>query len=164
MSNHIYKYIRLENGNILLEKLDNSILSNFNLVTLENGNILCEKKIRTVIENINQIEKYNFSKSIITYCSIDNKEVCKLKYRNIIAYIYDIIGNGTNIIRHTLLNIQTIKKTTKGYYYFRKIGISVQGVDSNKSILEIVTQCINNNIKLNMNIILENNRELDIYI
>ena len=31
----------LENGNILLEKSDNCILSN--LKTLENGNILCKK-------------------------------------------------------------------------------------------------------------------------
>ena len=44
MNNNIYKYVMLENGNILLEKLDNSLLSNFNLKSLENGNILCEKK------------------------------------------------------------------------------------------------------------------------
>jgi hypothetical protein len=32
------------------------------------------------------------------------------------------------------------------------IGISVQGVDSNKCLLEIINQCIENEIKLSMKI------------
>jgi hypothetical protein len=164
MDYNIYKHVMLGNGNILLEKLDNSILSNFNLKSLENGNILCEKKIRKKIENISEIIKYDFSKSNITYCLINNNDECKLKYRNILTHIYNIIGNGTKIIRNTVLNIQTTKRTSKGYYYINKLGISIQGVDSNKSILEIITQCSHNNIKLNMNIVLCGGSELEVNI
>jgi hypothetical protein len=51
-----------------------------------------------------------------------------------------------------------------GYYYLDKLGISVQGVDANNCIYEIVNQCIKNNIKLKMNIKLENKDDIIIDI
>ena len=47
---------------------------------------------------------------------------------------------------------KTIKKEDEGFYYLDNIGISIQGVDSNKCLLEIINQCIENEIELSMKI------------
>ena len=48
--------------------------------------------------------------------------------------------------------MKTIKKEDEGFYYLDKLGISVQGVDSNKCIFEIINQCIENEINILMKI------------
>ena len=68
------------------------------------------------------------------------------------------------IIKNTKLNIKTIKKEDEGFYYLDNIGISIQGVDSNKCLLEIINQCLENQIKLSMNIKLINNIIININI
>ncbi len=54
------------------------------------------------------------------------------------------INDGTKIIKNTKLNIKTIKKEDEGFYYLDNIGISVQGIDSNKCLNEIISQCMEN--------------------
>jgi len=62
------------------------------------------------------------------------------------------------------LNIETIKKFDSDFYYLDKLGISVQGVDANKCLYEIINQCKKNNIKLKMDIILKNKDNIVLYI
>jgi hypothetical protein len=104
------------------------------------------------IQDIQDIQNYNFCKSIILYCKINNNNFTKLKYTSILGEIYNIINDGTTIIKNTKLNIKTIRKEDNGFKYLDNIGISVQGADSNKCLLEISNQCIKNKIKLSMNI------------
>ena len=59
--------------------------------------------------------------------------------------------------RNTKINIKTIKKEDEGFYYIPKLGISVQGVESNKCLLEIINQCIENEITISIQIKLKNN-------
>jgi hypothetical protein len=144
-----YKIIQLDNGDILLQKfiIDNI---NYTIIHKENGDKLL-KKI-TNITDINEIKNYDYKKSIILECSVDNKEFNKLKYKLILEEIYKIINDGTKIIKNTKLNIKTIEKQDEGFYYLDNIGISIQGVDSNKCLYEIINQCIENKIKLLNNI------------
>ncbi len=77
-----------------------------------------------------------------------------------------IINDGSKIIKNTKINIKTIKKLDEGFTYIDDLGISIQGVESNKCLYEILHQSIENeiNIKLQIktfdnliiNIILEN--------
>jgi hypothetical protein len=151
-----YTIINLYNGDILLEKL---ILDNINytITNLDNGDKLLKK-----ITHINIIDVKNIKKSIILECLIDNKELNKLKYKLILEQIYKIINDGSKIIKNTKLNIKTIKKEDEGFYYLDTLGISVQGVDSNKCILEIINQCIENEIDLFMKIKLINDITVNI--
>ena len=150
----IYKFINLDNGNILLEKIiiDDK---NYMIINKNNGDKILQK-VNNI--NITEIKNYDFKKSIIIDCIINDISCNILKYRPILIYIYDIINNGTEIIKNTKLNIKTIKKKDEGYYYLENIGISIQGVDSNKCLLEIINQCIKNeiNIKLKIKLINEN--------
>ena len=149
-----YKFTRsctLDNGDILLQKIviDNV---NYTVINKDNGDILLKKITNINITDIKDVKDYDFKKSIISECSIDNKEFNKLKYKSILEQIYKTINDGTKIIKNTKLNIKTIKKEDEGLYYLDNIGISVQGVDSNKCLLEIINQCIENEIELSMKI------------
>jgi hypothetical protein len=82
--------------------------------------------------------------------------------KNVLNYVYDVIDNGAKIIKTSILNIDTKKRNDSGYYYLDNLGISVQGVDSNKCMLEIISQCLCYNIKIMMKIQLENNKLVNI--
>jgi hypothetical protein len=144
-----YKFINLDNGYILLERI---IIDNkkFTIINKNNGDILLQKN--TFITDIKDIQKYNFTKSVITECLIDNNNFTKLKYCSILGEIYNIINDGTKIIINTKLNIKTIIKNDEGFRYLDNIGISVQRVDSNKCLLEIINQCIENKINIYLKI------------
>jgi len=59
-------------------------------------------------------------------CNInDNTDEIKLKYRSILEYLYKIIKN-------------TNKKLDEGFTYIDDLGVSVQGVESNKCLYEIL--------------------------
>jgi len=134
-----YKLNKLDNGNILLEKV------------IDNDNRDTEETIIN-IKNMSDIKKYDTRKSIIVSCKVNHDNFSKLKYKAIKEHIYNLIDDGTKIIKHTKLNIKTINKTDDGFIYLENLGISVQGVDSNKCLIEIVNQCIENKIILDMKI------------
>jgi hypothetical protein len=141
----IYKFINLDNDNILLKKI---IIDNtqYIMIKKDNGDILLQKNIN--ITKIENIKLYSFKKSIILECLINNKEFNKLKYKSILEQIYKLINDGSTIIKNTKLNIKTIKKEDEGFYYLDNIGISVQGCESNKCLLEIINQCSINKIHI----------------
>ena len=158
-----YKIRNLDNGDILLQKniIDNT---NYNIIYKENGDILLQKINNINISDIKDIKNYDFKKSIIQITKINNEDFNKLKYKLILEQIYKLIKDGVKIIKNTKLNIKTIKKEDEGFYYLDNIGISIQGVDSNKCLLEIINQCLENQIKLSMKIKLINNIIININI
>ncbi len=79
-------------------------------------------------------------------------------------YIYKIINDGAKIIKNTNLNIKTLEKNDSGFYYVEELGISIQGVDSNKCLYEIYNQCIENKIKIKLQIKTFDNNIINISI
>jgi hypothetical protein len=152
----VYILNKLDNGDILLQKM---IIDNteYTIDHKDNGDKLLKKINAINIIDIQDIKNYDFANSIILECSINNQKCNKLKYNPIIKQIYTEIGDGSIIIRKTKLNIKTIKIESKGFTYLEDIGISVQSVENNKGLLEIIHQCIENNISLLMKIKLANN-------
>ena len=140
-------------------KIDNI---NYTFVIKENGDILLKKITNVNITNIKDIQNHDFAKSIIMKCLINNKEYDKLKYMPILKQVYTSINDGVKIIKNTKLNIKTIKYEDEGFYYLENIGISMQRVDANKCLLEIINQCIENSIPISMNIKLINNIAINI--
>ena len=159
----VYKLTELENGDILLKE---SLIDyeNYTKILKENGDILLIKK--NVVKDLESLKKYNYKNSKIESLNIDNEEYTKdLSYSKIINRIYKLIDNGKKIMEHTTININPGKKTDKGFCYIEdeNIQISFQRVDSNKSIIEIFTQCFKNKIPLEINIKLENDKTITIY-
>ena len=122
---------------------------------------LLEKK-----EDRLEIKNHDFTSSTIQFAilcllNIEHKP-SKLKYKTIRDVVYRLIGNSNTIIQNTTLNIIKEKKTDKGFDYMEDLHISVQGVDSNSCIYEIISQCKKNNIGIQMQIKLKNNKVIDI--
>ena len=157
----VYKFKNLDSGDIFLEKtiLDNTY---FKIINNNNGDILLKKITSINISNISDIKKYDFRKSNILSCLLNDNNIAKLKYKSILNNIYKIINDGVKIIKNSKLNIKTIIKNDEGFYYLEDIGISIQGVDSNKCLLEIINQCIDNKITIIIKIKL--NDEININI
>ena len=149
----IYKYIQT-GDNILLKKqyIDFSI---YEVEFMENNDILLKPLI--LISDIIKLKNYDFKKSIVQSCVINNIELTiKLKYNKILHNIYELIGDGTKIIINSNLNIKTIKKNDCGFKYYKNLGISIQSVDAYNCLKEILTQCIANKINILLKIKLEN--------
>lgn len=159
-----YKFIEQENGNTLLKLIDITQLTNYTKTNLDNGDILLTPIKNITITNLQDLPKYDFKHSTITKCIINNDPYKKLKYKSILNTIYEKINDGTVIIKHTKLNIKTINKTDEGFYYLDNLGISVQGVDANKSVYEIVNQCHNNNVILELVVKLVNGMSIIIKV
>jgi len=141
---------------------NNIIISNIADYTISfyNGNmILTKKKLK---KNIDDLKKYNFKKSNILKLVIDNIELEFNKYKKVIKYLYEKIDNINLIETNTLLNIIKGKKEDNGFNYLEKLNISVQGVDANKSIKEIIHISNICNIKVDMKIKLENNEIINL--
>ena len=136
-----YKFVELDNGDILLQKISIDETS-YTIINNDNGDKLLKKITNVNITHIKDIKDYDFKKSFITECLINKIQFNKLKYKSILEEIYNIINDGVKIIKNTKLNIKTIKKEDEGFYYLDNIGISVQGVDSNKCLLEIIYQAV----------------------
>jgi len=145
--NNIYKFKNIDNGDILLEKIILDI-TNFTIIKKNNGDMILKKIVNINNNNIDDILQYNFKNSNILFCAINNNEIFKLKFKTVLENIYNVINDGTKIIKYSKLNIKTIIKKNEGFYYLKNLGISIQGVDSNKCIKEITDQCIKNKILL----------------
>jgi hypothetical protein len=149
--NNIYKYELQDNGDIVLKKLH--IDETLYTVIKQNDTILLKKKKEIKIKNIDQISNYDFESSYIQKCIINDEEIPKLKYRPILTHVYEIINNPIKIIDNRKLNIKVGDYNNKnGFYYLEKLHISIQGVDSNKALLEILNQCSKNNINIKLTI------------
>ena len=147
-------------------ELNNNIVSydgnQYNIIHQTDGNILLQKINIINITSINDIKKYNFNKSIISKCIVNNDIIYKYKYKYILNYVYNLIDNGAKIIRHTTLNIDTRKREDSGFYYLDDLSISVQGSDANKCLYEICHQCIINKLIIHFDILLDDGNQINI--
>jgi hypothetical protein len=109
---------------------------------------------------LNKLKKYEFCKSKIEKCIINNKSTKLKNYKPIFEHIYEIINDVDKIMQHTTINIIREYKIDKGYTYLKKLKISVQGVDANTAIYEIFNLCCRFNINVQLNILLTNSKKL----
>ena len=156
-------YIKIQNK---LENTEKEVLLLKNKI--DNNESLLQQQIKLFnnkplednnnIFPIKDLINYDFGKSIILECLVNDKQITKFKYKSTLVHIYNLINDKMKIIKNTKLNIIALKKVDNGFYYLDNLGISIQGAESNKCLLEIITQCIENKIKLYMKIkLIDNN-------
>lgn len=153
--NQIYEKQTNLDGTIVFTKIIVNC-DKYNISKDSNGNILLKPKKIKELTNKNEILQNDFTHSKIIKCIIDDKNVQLNKYFNIIQYIYNKINDGATIIKNSLLNVKTTNENDHGFRYLKKIGISVQGAASNKNVQEIIEQCKNNSILIDLMIQLKN--------
>ncbi len=102
--------------------------------------------------NIKLIKDNNFTFSKINKAIIANKDTHITSYSQLIKCCYNEINDIDKIIKETQIRIVKEKKEDHGYKYFKDLNISIQNVDANHAILEIVRQCMINNINFDIEI------------
>lgn len=142
----------------------NKTNEHFDISFKNNGDIILKRNKFITISHVNQFNKYDFSKSVVTLCLIQNEKINKLKYKKIYIKLLTIINDKTQIINNTTLNIKNSKYEEEGFYYLDELDISIKDVDFNKLIIEIFNQAKKNNIKLQLNINLKNKQKINIQL
>ncbi len=80
--NNIYTQVKLENGDILLKKID--VDTNLYIIQKQKDDILLKRKKSEKINSIDDLDNYDFKKSIILKCSLNDEEIDKNKYKPIL--------------------------------------------------------------------------------
>jgi hypothetical protein len=155
MNNIYYKLKETkEDGTIILKKktIDET---KYDIIHNDNELILKPKPLEIKIEKLEDFDKKKtteFRNSKILSCYINGKRPSNNKYFSILKDIYEIINSGKIITKNTKLNFETIEKNDKGFEYLKNIGISVQHKEAGLVFEEILNQCIETGIKLEMQI------------
>jgi hypothetical protein len=171
----MYKVEQINVNTIKLIKMDIN-MDDYNEEVLENGDIILTKKLKdTSILNIwlkiDTFESWlnydlhykyliNLKYSKIISCSINNNKIDddKLHYHLILYDVYNIIKDYNKIIERNYINLLN-EKGSSDYHYIEELNISFPKVYLGYSCFnELVHQCKNNNIKLDILILLNNKR------
>lgn len=88
---------------------------------LVDNKVIIQKNIKTV-NTIAQIKLINFTNSKVEKVSINNIIINNNNYNSIIKYLFeDIIKDGIQIIKNSILNIKTVHRNNSGFYYLESI-------------------------------------------
>jgi len=118
-----------------------------------------EKKRKTDSKKISfdKLNEYDYNKMIIKNSKINGKDFTTSSFHILQNRIYYEINNRKQIMEGSIMNLK--KGKVKGMIYLSKLNISIPRSDCNESLLEIIYQCQNNNIKLDLELIsFENDR------
>lgn len=102
------------------------------------------------IEELQKIATYMFSKSKVISCTVNEKTIDKLTYANILLSVIELCKDRVKNSKY--MRFVKGDRHDSGYKYYNKLGISIQGADSNNTIKEILNQSVLNNIHVKMNI------------
>lgn len=145
-----------EDGTIVLtpNHLD---LSDYTATINSNGNITLQR--REIVVNVLVPEcNTSFTGSTVHICRINDFPRALHTFNGVLREVYNIISCGMTIVKNTKLNITTLQRNDKGFFALPDIGISVQRVDANKCIQEIVHQCKMSGISLLLEVKLADDR------
>jgi hypothetical protein len=144
----VYIAEETKDGKILLKKKTLNA-GEYDIEHLSDGSIALTK-YEEVRVSYTDLSRHDFTFSIVKYITIGGVPNYSRKYTTICNDIYCKIGNGTNIVRNSTLNIQTFPIKINGFRYYPCLGISVKRGE------EIFSQCMANAIDIDMKIKLAN--------
>lgn len=144
----------IHNDGLIIMRKEIINTEKFNISRNNDGDIILNKKICIEIKTMSKLKEYDYTNSEIIYCKINDFDKLEkpCSYNKCLIKVYEIIGDGTKIIKNSSINIKTTIESDKGFKYLEKIGISYQGIDANKCIREIISQCTKNKISIRMKI------------
>lgn len=151
---------------IKLFKMSNTIripnIQNYNL-EIVNSVLILTPKISYIDEK--NLEEIDLSGSKIIKCTVNENNIIisnKLKYMTILVDIYKKMPIQ-KILQNTNLNMSLQDQNgINGYNWREELKLSIQGVDSNKAMRELIKMLKLNNYSLDMDIQLKDGKEIKI--
>ncbi len=127
-------------------------ISNY-IMEIVDDTLILTSKLNYITES--DMNKTCLIDSIVLSCKINDEEVDRLKYKSILIYIYKKM-TATMIVQNTEMNIKLIETNENGYTWYKDLGMSIQGKDSNLTFKEILRMIKLNQMKLEIEIQLKN--------
>lgn len=100
-----------------------------------NGNLVLTRII-PFVDEVSLFQK-NLRGSTILECKLNNIVYDIKKYKKLLINLYSTTDIET-ILQNTILNISQQEIYDKGFEYYNKLGISIQGVDARRTLKEII--------------------------
>jgi len=151
---------------VLYNKIIIKNISDYSIQILNNELIICRiipEIVPEIVPDISpsitydELIKKDLRKSKIIYCKINNELIPNMiKYKKIINYIFSKLSKDI-ILSNTKINISDKIINEKGYIYDSNIGLSIQGTDAKKALIEIIHQLSTTNQTLEIQIKLKSN-------
>ena len=117
--------------------------------------------IKKIINYLSEKELFKktleFSK--VKECKINNEDINIFGYKTILVYIYNKMDR-TTIIKNTKLNCKEEKLNSKGFSYYEKFNLSIQGADAEKTLSEIINMIKVKKWNIQLQIQLKENNEI----
>ena len=122
-----------------------------------------------IIDNVlklERIEKYiskeellrkDLRHSSIIKCSINREVIFETRWRPFLVKIYRLINDTNSIYQNTTLNAkkENLDKI-KGFHWYKDLGLSIQGVETKKTLIEIIKMSEISSYIIEMSIKLKN--------
>lgn len=151
-----YYYTRIVNNNTIVYKKSYKYIDNTdNYVEIKSNNEYYYKLIKyKQIDADNYLSIDDVSYSVILDCQVNNINITKKTFALVLQFIYITIGNGSSIIKNTLLDIQTgITDNIDTYTNIPELSIHYKTDYHKKTLMrEILQQCIKYNIKFKISL------------
>jgi len=120
-----------------------------------------EISIDEIVNYLTEKELFNkvLENSKIKKCKINNEDINIFNYRPILINIYDKMDKET-IFKNTKLNCKEEEINNKGFVYYEKFKLSIQGASAEKTLSEIVNMIKVNKWNMQIQIQLKHNDEI----
>ena len=126
-------------------------------LSFNNGEISIDEIVNYLTET--ELFKKILENSKIKKCKINNEDINIFNYRPILINIYNKM-NKESIIKNTKLNCKEEKINSKGFVYYEKFKLSIQGASAEKTLSEIINMIKVNNWNIQIQIQLKKNNEI----
>jgi hypothetical protein len=107
-----------------------------------------------------KFDQINLSFFKINWINIEGLVYTSKKNSEILYFIYSFLDDVESIKKNTILKIKDGKFKITGYIYREDLDISIQGCTSERTLLEIFTQIIANNLTVLIDFTAENKQFL----
>ena len=126
-----------------------------------NGDLIIERLVPFITEE--SLFQKPLRGSTITECKINNEIININKYKKLLIHIYSTTNIET-ILQNTILNISQQEIYAKGFYYNTRLGLSIQGADSRRTLKEIINIIKIKGYNMEIKIKLTNDEEIACFI
>jgi len=106
------------------------------ILDITQNKLIIKKNLVEITEN--NYKSFNYTKSTILDCKINNEDINKLKYKSIILDIWKYLKIiNINFRTHTSMNYEEGLRKTNGYHYDTDLNMSLQNKNALGSFIEI---------------------------
>ena len=112
----------------------------------------------SMVDVSRNLKKYCFKGKTVNSCLIEGIDVDRRSFWGVIRDLYLLLGDIETIRENLTIPLCEGRRNDKGYVYIKDLDISVQGVSAERSMIEIFSQVLGNDLSFRIEISMYPNR------